>query len=93
VHKQDKQRLAEVRVQLGCVSKNERSNSKIIHGRHRLKGADRDVEVEADEGVGRPADTVEETHQRQREGHVLNTLGLDNVPLHKKTVVSSEFER
>jgi translation elongation factor EF-G len=33
---------------------------------------DRDVEVKFDESVGRPADAVEEAHQRQEEGHVLD---------------------
>lgn len=43
---------------------------------------DRDVEVEFDESVGRPADAVEEAHQRQEEGHVLDALGLDHFTLH-----------
>ena len=50
--------------------------------------ADRDVEVEADERVGRPAAAVEEVHQRQEEGHVLNALRLDHFTLHKKRKIT-----
>jgi len=37
-----------------------------------------DVEVEADERVGGPADAVHEGSQRQEQGHVLDTLRLDH---------------
>ncbi len=46
--------------------------------------ADRDVEVEADERVGRPAAAVEEGDQRLEEGDVLNALGLDHCALQNR---------
>jgi hypothetical protein len=39
------------------------------------------VDVKADERVGRPADAVEEAHQRQEERHVLHALRLYHFPL------------
>lgn len=68
-----------------CMSWKYKFNKKTIrelHNKHEESCTDRDKDVEADEGVGRPADAVEEAHQRQEEGHVLNTLGGNHLFLH-----------